>query len=116
MSHTRGRYRPSRRTIDAPRAQTSRENGSIVVNVNGTGAQANPENVFKPVGPNTCDMAILKNIKVKGEVLTPGDKGYEESVKRWAGNAERKAGYVVFVENAGDISNTVICIIWILLT
>jgi hypothetical protein len=79
----------------------------IVENINGTSAQANPDNVFKPVGQNTFDMAILNNIKVKGEVLTPGDKGYEESVKRWAGNAERKAGYVVFVENAEDISNTV---------
>jgi hypothetical protein len=56
---------------------------------------------------NISGMAISKDIKVNGDVLTPGDKGYEESVKRWAGNAERKAGYVVFVENTDDISKTV---------
>ena len=85
-------------------------------NINGTSALANPDHVFKPMRPNPYDMAILKDIKVKGDVLTPGDKGYEESLKRWAGNAERKAGYVVFVENAEDISSTVVVSIRILLT
>jgi hypothetical protein len=45
--------------------------------------------------------------QVKGSVLTPGDEGYEQSLKRWAGNWERRAGFVVLVECAEDISKTV---------
>lgn len=45
--------------------------------------------------------------EIKGSVFTPGDDGYEKSLKRWAGNWERRAGYVVFVESAEDISKTV---------
>ena len=53
-------------------------------------------------------MAISKtSLNVKGSVLTPGDEGYDESVKRWAGNAVKKAAFVVFVESADDISKTV---------
>lgn len=46
--------------------------------------------------------------EIKGSILIPGDEGYEESLKRWAGNFEKKAGYVVFVECAEDISKTVL--------
>lgn len=45
--------------------------------------------------------------EIKGSVLIPGDDGYEKSLIRWAGNWERRAGYVVFVESAEDISKTV---------
>jgi len=45
--------------------------------------------------------------QIKGAILTPGDDGYEERLKRWAGNWERRAGYVVLVESAEDISKTV---------
>ena len=45
--------------------------------------------------------------QVEGKVLVPGDEGYEESVKRWAGNFEKRAGYVVLVESSKDISKTV---------
>jgi len=45
--------------------------------------------------------------QIQGRVLTEGDDEYEQSIKRWAGNAERRAGFVVFVENAEDIARTV---------
>jgi len=44
---------------------------------------------------------------IKGQVLTPGCKGYEESLKRWAGNTEKKAGFVVYTESSQDVSKTV---------
>jgi hypothetical protein len=45
--------------------------------------------------------------QISGTVLTPGDEGYEESLKRWATNSERRAGFVALVESAEDISKTV---------
>jgi len=44
---------------------------------------------------------------IQGRVLTERDDGYEQSIKRWAGNAERRASYVVLVETADDIARTV---------
>jgi len=45
--------------------------------------------------------------QIKGTVLTPQDAQYEERVKRWAGNAEKRAAYIVLVESPEDISKTV---------
>lgn len=45
--------------------------------------------------------------QISGKVLTPGDEGYEESLKRWASNFEKHAGYVVYAESIEDISKTV---------
>jgi len=45
--------------------------------------------------------------QLSGTVLVPGDQGYEESIKRWGENSEKKAAFVVFVENAKAISKTV---------
>jgi hypothetical protein len=44
---------------------------------------------------------------ISGMILTPGDDEYEDSLKRWASNSERRAAYVVVVESADDISETV---------
>lgn len=52
------------------------------------------------------DTTNLKT-QIKGAVLLPGDEGYEESLKRWAINAERRAGIVVQVTSAADVSTTV---------
>ena len=49
--------------------------------------------------------------QLKGSVLVLGDEGYEESLKRWAGNSEKKAAYVALVESAKDISNAVLIIL-----
>lgn len=50
----------------------------------------------------------------KDQVLTPDDgKAYEDSLHRWAENAERKAKYVVFPRSSKDVSTAVsvaICI------
>jgi hypothetical protein len=54
----------------------------------------------------TIDKDVLA-AQIKGTVLTPGDEGYETKLKRWADNAERKAGFIVLVESADDISKTV---------
>ena len=52
------------------------------------------------------DVTSLRN-EIKGTVLLPGDEGYEESLVRWAKNAERRAGYVVQVTSATDAATTV---------
>jgi len=52
------------------------------------------------------DGKSLKSL-IQGRVLTERDDGYEQSIKRWAGNAERRASYVVLVETADDITHTV---------
>ena len=45
--------------------------------------------------------------KVTGTVVVPGDDGYEASLRRWAANAERKAGVVVLPENTSDVAAAV---------
>ena len=52
-------------------------------------------------------MGSRLNALIQGRVLTERDDGYEQSIKRWAGNAERRASYVVLVETADDIARTV---------
>ncbi len=52
------------------------------------------------------DVSTLKK-QIKGRVLLPGDEGFEESLNRWASNAERRAGIVVQVTSAADVSTTV---------
>jgi FAD binding domain len=49
------------------------------------------------------DVSTLRK-QIKGTVLLPGDEGFEESLKRWAVNSEKKAGIVVFVTSAADVS------------
>jgi hypothetical protein len=39
----------------------------------------------------------------KGDVVTPSDEGYEQAIKRWAANAEKRAKVVAFVKNADDV-------------
>ena len=46
--------------------------------------------------------------QLSGTLLTPGDEGYEEAIKRWAGNSEKRAAFVALVASAEDISKTVI--------
>lgn len=53
------------------------------------------------------DVATLKQ-QIQGTVLLPGDDGFDESLKRWAINAERRAGIVVHVTCAEDVSAAVI--------
>jgi len=52
------------------------------------------------------DVTSLRN-QIKGTVLLLGDEGYEESLIRWAKNAERLAGYVVQVTSAADAAAAV---------
>jgi hypothetical protein len=61
-----------------------------------------------------ADISALKQ-QITGTVLVPGDEGYEESLKRWATNAERRAGIVVQVTSAEDASATVVLTISVLL-
>ena len=55
----------------------------------------------------TVDKESLAS-QIKGKVLTEGDDGFETQLKRWADNAERKAGYVALVESPEEISKTVL--------
>jgi hypothetical protein len=52
------------------------------------------------------DISSLKE-QVKGKVLVPGDEEYESSLERFASNAVRRAGIVVKVTSAQDVSATV---------
>ncbi|WVQ79135.1 hypothetical protein IAT38_001230 [Cryptococcus sp. DSM 104549] len=40
----------------------------------------------------------------KGDLLLPGDEGYDPGLKRWAATAERPAGLVAFVKDEKDIA------------
>ena len=55
----------------------------------------------------SIDVSELKT-QINGTVLSPGDKGYTESLHRWAENAERKAGVVVLVTSSADVAAAVI--------
>lgn len=46
--------------------------------------------------------------QIAGTVLTPGNEGYEETLKRWATNSERKAAVVVLVASAADVAAAVV--------
>lgn len=42
------------------------------------------------------------------QVLTPGDgSAYEESIKRWADNAAKRAKFVVLAKSAQDVAKAV---------
>ena len=45
--------------------------------------------------------------RISGTVLAPRDDGYDETIKRWAENSEKKAEVIVLPESAEDISKTV---------
>ncbi|TWU73205.1 hypothetical protein ED733_004489 [Metarhizium rileyi] len=47
----------------------------------------------------------LRNL-VKGVILTPGDDGYQESLKRWSHAAIKPAAVVVQPDNAEEVSKT----------
>jgi hypothetical protein len=54
----------------------------------------------------TIDVSDLVS-QIDGTVLTPGDAGYDESIARWASNAERKAAVVVLVTSSADVAEAV---------
>jgi len=45
--------------------------------------------------------------KVKGDVLVPGDEGYEEAIVRWSDSATKRAGVVVLVNGPEDVAAAV---------
>lgn len=51
----------------------------------------------------------LRNALGNSTVLTPESEGYQASIKRWSDAIEKRAGVVVFVESAQDVST---CIKW----
>jgi hypothetical protein len=54
----------------------------------------------------TFDISDLVS-QIDGTVLTPDDAGYDENIKRWASNAERKAAVVVLVTSSADVAAAV---------
>ena len=40
----------------------------------------------------------------KGDLVKPGDPGYDDALKRWAANAVRKASVVAFVKDERDVA------------
>ncbi|KAI0676966.1 FAD-binding domain-containing protein [Trametes maxima] len=54
-------------------------------------------------------MADLQTLKAsfKGDLVTPGDPGYDQAITRWARNAARKAAVVAFVKDAEDVSKAI---------
>ena len=40
----------------------------------------------------------------KGDLVRPGDPGYDDALKRWAANATRKASIVAFVRDEEDVA------------
>ncbi|EKM80429.1 hypothetical protein AGABI1DRAFT_128103 [Agaricus bisporus var. burnettii JB137-S8] len=48
------------------------------------------------------------NAVIKGDVITPGHPDYENSLKRWAVNAEKKAAVVVFIKDEADAAAAIL--------
>lgn len=63
----------------------------------------------------TVDISELTS-QINGNVLTPADGGYDESLHRWAENAERKAAVVVLVISSADVAVAVFYISILILT
>ena len=42
--------------------------------------------------------------ELKGDLVRPGDPGYDDALKRWAANATRKASIVAFVKDEEDVA------------
>lgn len=43
----------------------------------------------------------------KGDIVTPSDEDYQQAIKRWAANAERRAKIVAFVKDAEDVAQAI---------
>ena len=60
-------------------------------------------------------VADIASLFPKDQVLTPADgQAYEDSIRRWAENAERRAKYVVLPKSSADIAKAVratVCIL-----
>ncbi|RAL67588.1 hypothetical protein DID88_008341 [Monilinia fructigena] len=52
---------------------------------------------------------LIKSLTAESAVISIGDKGYEESIKRWAVTAEKRAGLIVFPATASDVSKAILC-------
>ena len=53
-------------------------------------------------------MSSILSFFTKDQVVTPEDgTAYDEAIHRWAGNAERKAKYVVYPRSAQDVATAV---------
>ncbi|KFH44380.1 6-hydroxy-D-nicotine oxidase-like protein [Hapsidospora chrysogenum ATCC 11550] len=50
------------------------------------------------------DVGQLRAAITIGSVLTPGDDGYEDSLKRWSATAEKRAAVVVKAANAEEVA------------
>ncbi|KAA8572580.1 hypothetical protein MFRU_003g02310 [Monilinia fructicola] len=52
---------------------------------------------------------LIESLTADSAVISIGDKGYEESIKRWSVTAEKRAGLVVFPATASDVSKAILC-------
>ena len=49
-------------------------------------------------------MSSASLTEFKGDLVRPGDPGYDDALKRWAANASRKASVVAFVKDEADVA------------
>lgn len=51
-------------------------------------------------------MADLSNFKAQftGDIVTPHDPDYDQAIRRWAANSQRRAAVVAFVKTPEDVS------------
>lgn len=54
-------------------------------------------------------LAALTKLKetLSGDVVCPGEEGYEYGIARWSDNCVKQAGYVVFPETNEDVAEAV---------
>lgn len=52
---------------------------------------------------------LTESLTPGSAVISIGDKRYEESIKRWAVTAEKRAGLVVFPSTSSEVSKTILC-------
>ena len=62
---------------------------------------------FEPFSPICCYLDKPSMVSIpdfKGDLVTPIDPGYDDAIKRWAVNAQRRAAVVAFVRDADDVA------------
>lgn len=55
----------------------------------------------------TIPVLDFTDLKIKGDLISPGDAEYESATKRWAKCAEKPAGLVAFVKDEHDVSEVI---------
>lgn len=57
--------------------------------------------------PLNAESILSLRASLKGDILQPGDDGYDSSLKRWSKLSERRAGLVAYPKDVEDVVSVV---------